>query len=70
MQLAKIKEALDLQIPLFTTEDQRLKYVESQYGLFSPNSRYNIIITIFKVFFISLTIRALLTVKYGKLIIL
>ena len=68
MQLAKIKEALDLQIPLFTTEDQRLKYVESQYGLFSPNSWYNIIITIFMVFLISLTIRALLTVNYGKLL--
>ena len=68
MQLAKIKEALDLQIPLFTTEDQRLKYVESQYGLFSPNSWYNIIITIFLVFLISLTIRALLTVNYGKLL--
>ena len=68
MQLAKIKEALDLQIPLFTTEDQRLKYVESQYGLFSPNSWYNIIITIFLVFLISLTIRALLTVNYEKLL--
>ena len=63
-QLTKIKEALDMQIPLFTDEDQRLKYVESQYGLFSPNSRYNIIITIFMVFFISLTIRALLTINY------
>ena len=52
MQVAKI---LDLQIPLFTTEDQRLKYVESQFGLFSPNSWYNIIITIFMVFLISLT---------------
>ena len=38
MQLTKIKEALDSQIPLFTDEDQRLKYVESQYELFSPNS--------------------------------
>ena len=68
MQLTKIKEALDMQIPLFTDEDQRLKYVESQYGLFSPNSWYNIIITIFKVFLISLTIRALLTINYGKLL--
>ena len=68
MQLTKIKEALDLQIPLFTDEDQRLKYVESQYGLFSPNSWYNIIITIFMVFLISLTIRALLTINYGKLL--
>ena len=29
MQLTKIKEALDMQIPLFTDEDLRLKYVES-----------------------------------------
>ena len=68
MQLTKIKEALDLQIPLFTDEDQRLKYLESQYGLFSPNSWYNIIITIFMVFLISVTIRALLTINYGKLL--
>ena len=49
-------------MPLFTDEDLRLKYVESQYGLFSPNSWYNIIITIFMVFLISLTI------NYGKLL--
>ena len=68
MQLTKIKEVLDLQIPLFTDEDQTLKYVENKYGLFSPHSWYNIIITIFMVFFISLTIRALLTVDHGKLL--
>ena len=68
MQLTKIKEALDLEIPLFTDEDQRLKYVDSQYGLFSPNSWYNIIITIFMVFLISLTIKALLTINYGTLL--
>ena len=68
MQLTKIKEALDLQIPLFTDKDQRLKYVDSQYGLFSPNSCYNIIITTFMVFLIKLTTRALLTVNYGKLL--
>ena len=33
-----------------------------------PNSWYNIIITIFMVFLISLTIRALLTINYGKLL--
>jgi len=38
MQLTKIKEALDLQIPLFTNEDQRLKYVENQYALFLRNT--------------------------------
>ena len=38
MPLSKIKEVLDLQIPVFPNEDQRLKYVENQYGLFSPNS--------------------------------
>ena len=38
MQLTKIKEALDLQILLFTNEDQRLKYVENQYA----NTWYNI----------------------------
>jgi len=68
MRLAKIKEVLDLQIPLITTEDKRLKYVESQYGLFSTNSWYNFIVTIFMVFLIPLTIRALLRVNYGKLL--
>ena len=60
MQLTKIKEALDLQILLFTNEEQRLKYIENQYGLFSPNSWYNIIFTIFMLFLILLTIRGLL----------
>ena len=68
MPLTKIKEALDSQIPLFTNEDQRLEYVENQYGLFSPNSWYNIIITISLVFLVSLTIRAILTLNYGKLL--
>jgi len=40
-QVTKIKEVLDVQLPLFTTEDKRLKYLENQYGLFSPNSWYN-----------------------------
>jgi len=62
MQLTKIKEALDLQIPLFTNEDQSLKYVDYHQGWFPPNSWYNIILTIFMVL-ISLTIRALLTVS-------
>ena len=66
--LTKIKEALDSQIPFFTNEDQRLEYVENQYGLFSPNSWYNIIITISLVFLVSLTIRAILTLNYGKLL--
>jgi hypothetical protein len=59
---------LDSQIPLFANEEQRLQYVENQYGLFSPNSWNNIIITISLVFLISLTIRALLTLNYGKLL--
>ena len=68
MQLTKIKEALHLLIPLFTNEDQRLKYVENHYELFSPNSWYNIIFTIFMVFLISLIIKGLLTLNYGKLL--
>ena len=65
-QLTKIKEALDLQILLFTNEEQRLKYIENQYGLFSPNSWYNIIFTIFMLFLILLTIRGLLILKKRK----
>ena len=68
MQLTKIKEALDLQILLFPNEDKRLIYIEIQYGLFSPNSWYNIIYTIFVVFLIYLTIRGLLTLNYRKLL--
>ena len=68
MPLTKIKEALDSQIALFTNEHQRLEYVKNQYDLFSPNSWYNIIITISLVFLVSLTIRALLTLNYSKLL--
>jgi len=42
--------------------------VENQYGLFSPNSWYNIRITIFLVFIIQLKIKALLKLNYGKLL--
>ena len=61
-KVTKIKEALDIQIPLFTNEDKILKYLKVQYELFSPNSWYNII-TIFLVFLIPLTTRALLTLN-------
>jgi len=55
-------------MPVLTKEEQRLKYVESQYGLFQPNFWYHIIITIFLVFLISLAIKALVTLNYEKLL--
>ena len=61
-KVTKIKEAKDIQIPLFTNEDKGIKYLKNQYVLFSPNSWYNII-TIFLVFLISLTTKALLTLN-------
>jgi hypothetical protein len=67
LPLTRIREALDSQIPLFTNEDQRLTYVESRYGLFSTNFLWNILLTVGFVFIISLTIRMLLTLNYGKI---
>jgi hypothetical protein len=66
LPLEKIREALESQIPVFTNEDQRLTYVESRYGLFSTNFWWNMLLTIGFVFMISLTIRMLLTLNYGK----
>jgi hypothetical protein len=68
LPLTKIREALDSQIPLCTNEDQRLTYVESTYGLFSTHFWWYKILTIGFVFMISLTIRTLLTLNYGKII--
>jgi hypothetical protein len=46
LPLAKIREVLESQIPLFTNEDQRLTYVESRYGLFSTNFWWNMLLTV------------------------
>ena len=42
--------------------------MQNQYGVFSSNSSYNIIIIIFLVFLISVIIRALLTLNFEKLL--
>jgi hypothetical protein len=68
LPLTKIREALDSQIPLFTNEDQRLTYVESKYGLFSTNFWWNILLTVGLVFMISMTIRRLLNLNYGRIL--
>ena len=70
LPLTKIREALDSQIPLFTNEDQRLTYVESRYGLFSTNFSWNMLLTVGFVFMISLTIRMLLTLNYGRIMMI
>jgi hypothetical protein len=68
LKLTKIREALDSQIPLFTNEDQRLTYVDNRYGLFSTNFWWNVLLTVCFVFATSLTIRALLTFNYEKIL--